>query len=63
MIRRHCTIATLLAGMLLTALPAAPAVAQDMASLLQEIRESGRQQQRINREREQRFIRERDQQQ
>ena len=63
MIRRHCTIATLFAGMLLTALPAAPAVAQDMASLLQEIRESGRQQQRINREREQRFIRERDQQQ
>ncbi|MEQ9737366.1 MAG: MotA/TolQ/ExbB proton channel family protein, partial [Algiphilus sp.] len=37
----------------------APVAAQDMESLLQQIRESGREQQRINREREQRFLRQR----
>lgn len=48
---------------LLAGLASAPAAAQDMQALLQEIREAGREQQRINREREQRFLRERSKQQ
>ncbi|WP_420426455.1 MotA/TolQ/ExbB proton channel family protein [Algiphilus sp.] len=43
----------------LTLMAPAPAHAQDMESLLQQIRESGREQQRINREREQRFLQQR----
>lgn len=42
-----------------TLMSPAPALAQDMESLLQQIRESGREQQRINREREQRFLQQR----
>lgn len=63
MMSRTLTVATLLLFGLLAGLASPPAAAQNMEALLQEIREAGREQQRINREREQRFLRERDQQQ